>query len=87
MAKAPVEEIGDDINATVKRALERLNVEARSASQLTSEIAQEAGPRARNGAAFARREMRHHPARNVAIGVGFGVLAAVLLTRGAHRKH
>jgi ElaB/YqjD/DUF883 family membrane-anchored ribosome-binding protein len=87
MANALVEEITDDISATIKRALDRLSFEARSASGLTSAIAHEAASKARKRVEFARGVMRDHSARNIAIGVGVGVLATVLLTRGPHRKH
>lgn len=87
MANALVEEITDDINATVKRAVDRLSAQTHSASALANEIAHEAGSKARKGAEFARREMRDHPARSVAIGLVVGVLATILLTRGSRRKH
>lgn len=88
MANAIVDEITDELNEAMKRTLQRLTAEARSASHLASDVAHEAGTRARKGVDIARREVRDHPARSVAFGVALGALAAFLLTwRAAPRKH
>lgn len=88
MANATVDEITDELNETVKRALRRLTSEARSASHLATALAHDAGSKAHKGADLARQEIRNHPARSVAFGVAVGALATLLLTwRSARSKH
>ena len=88
MANVIVNEITDELNQTVKRALHRLTVEARSASNVATDAARDAGSTAREGASIARHAIRDHPGRSVALGVAIGALAALLLTwRRGRSKH
>ena len=76
-----VQEITDDMNDTVRRALRRLTLEARSASHLAENLTHEAGARGRKAIRLAGREIRHRPVSAIALGAAVGGLATFLLTR------
>lgn len=76
-----VQEITNDLNDTVKRALRRLTVEARSAQETAEALTHDASVKGRRAMRLARREIRHHPAAAIAIGAALGGLATFLLTR------
>jgi ElaB/YqjD/DUF883 family membrane-anchored ribosome-binding protein len=81
MTDTLVQEITNDLNDTVKRALRRLTVEARSASDLAETLTHDASAKSRRAMRIARREIRHHPAAAIALGAALGGLATFLLTR------
>jgi ElaB/YqjD/DUF883 family membrane-anchored ribosome-binding protein len=76
-----VQEITNDLNDTVKRALRRLTVEARSAQDVAENLTHEASAKGRRAMRLARREMKHHPVAAIALGAALGGLTTFLLTR------
>jgi ElaB/YqjD/DUF883 family membrane-anchored ribosome-binding protein len=76
-----VQEITNDLNDTVKRALRRLTVEARSAHDAAEALTHDASAKGRRAMRLARREIRHHPGAAIAFGAALGGLATFLLTR------
>lgn len=73
------------VRERVEEARRALEETIHKASEVASDLADEAAVRGRSAARIAVREVREHPMATLAIGAALGVLATALIYRAVRR--